>query len=275
MKESVQYFNRPDIYGLEFIEATFVTHRFARHVHDYYALGVIETGVQTFRARGSKHITPSGGIFLLNPGEPHDGEAAITSGFTYRTIYPTTGMLQQLAGEITGKPQNVPFFAPLIVHDPALTQVFLRLHSCLKSPGATLEGEEKLLETFALLMTRYADARVQAQPLGRERQAVRLIRDYLQNCYDQNPSLADLARLVSLSPYYLARVFQAEIGLPPHAYLESVRIRQAQRLLTQGSALAQVAQAVGFADQSHFHHRFKRLIGLTPRQYAQQRKILQ
>ena len=275
MKESVQYFNRPDIYGLEFIEATFVTHRFARHVHDYYALGVIETGVQTFHARGGRHITPRGGVFLLNPGEPHDGEAAITSGFTYRTFYPTIEMLQKLAGEITGRPQNVPFFAPLIVQDNALTQALLRLHSCLKSPGTTLEGEEQLLETFALLMTRYADTRVEARPLGRERQAVRLIRDYLQNCYDRNPSLADLARLVSFSPYYLAHVFQAEVGLPPHAYLESVRIRQAQRLLSQGQPLAQVAQAVGFADQSHFHHRFKRLIGLTPRQYAKQRKILQ
>lgn len=275
LKESVNYYNRPDIYGLEFIEATFVTHRFARHVHDYYALGVIETGVQTFRARGSKHITPTGGVFLLNPGEPHDGEAAITSGFTYRTLYPSTDLLQKLAGEITGKPQNVPFFAPLIVRDDTLTQALLRLHSCLKAPGSTLEGEVRLLETFALLMTRYADTRVQAQPLGQERQAVRLIRDYLQTYYDRNPSLAELARLVSFSPYYLARVFQAEVGLPPHAYLESVRIRNAQQLLTQGHSLAQVAQAVGFADQSHFHNRFKRLMGLTPRQYAQQRKIVQ
>jgi len=275
LKESVQYFKRPDIYGLEFIEATFVTHRFARHVHDYYALGVIETGVQTFYARGEQHITPSGGVFLLNPGEPHDGEAAITSGFTYRTFYPTTEMLQKLAEEITGKPQPLPFFSPLIVQDNALTQALLQLHACLKSPGSTLEGEEKLLEVFDLLLTRYADRRVQAQPRGQERQAVRLIRDYLQSCYDQNPSLAELARLVSFSPYYLARVFQAEVGLPPHAYLESVRVRQAQRLLSEGQAISQVAQAVGFADQSHFHHRFKRLIGLTPRQYAQQRKILQ
>lgn len=275
MEESVSYFNRPDIYGLEFIEATFVTHRFARHVHDYYALGVIEKGVQTFRARGGKHITPTGGVFLLNPGEPHDGESAITGGFTYRTLYPGTEMLQKLAAEITGKPQDLPFFAPLIVEDEALTRSLLQLHACLKSPVSTLEGETRLLETFALMLSRYADTRVQAQPLGRERQAVRLVRDYLQSAYDRNPSLAELARLVSFSPYYLARVFQAEVGLPPHAYLESVRIRQAQQLLVQGYALAEVAQRVGFADQSHFHNRFKRLIGLTPRQYAHQRKILQ
>lgn len=78
-----------------------------------------------------------------------------------------------------------------------------------------------------------------------------------------------------LAPYYIARVFRAEVGLPPHAYLESVRIRQAQRLVARGMPLAQVAGATGFADQSHFTHRFKRLIGVTPGQYARQRKIIQ
>ena len=274
-KEHSKYYSRADIGGLEFIEATFITHRFARHYHDYYAVGVIETGVQTFTARGGKQITPTGGVFLLNPGEPHDGEAATTAGFSYRTFYPSTELLQNIVGEVTGNSPTLPFFAPLIVTDPMVTKSLLRLHYTLTTSTSSLEAETRLLQTFALLITRYADQRFKSLRTGQENQAVRRVKEYLQAHYRDNPSLNDLARQVSLSPYYLARVFQSETGLPPHAYLESLRVRQAQNLLIKGQPPAQVAYQVGFADQSHFQNRFKRLMGVTPRQYAQQRKILQ
>ena len=79
---------------------------------------------------------------------------------------------------------------------------------------------------------------------------------------------ADLAERVGLSPYYLLRVFRAEVGIPPYVYLESVRIRQAQRLIQQGAPLAVVAAEVGFNSQSHLTSSFKRIIGATPGQYA-------
>jgi transcriptional regulator GlxA family with amidase domain len=57
--------------------------------------------------------------------------------------------------------------------------------------------------------------------------------------------------------------------VPPHTYLESVRIRHAQQLLVQGLALAEVAYATGFSSQSHFTDRFRRIIGVTPGAYRQ------
>lgn len=274
-KEESHYYARPDVYGLEFFHATFITHSFARHVHDYYALGVIETGLQTFWAQGATYNTPTGGIFLLNPGVPHTGQAATPAGFTYRTFYPSLDLLQTVASQMAGKPKPAPFFAPRMVVDDTMKRGLLDLHHTLATSPSPLEGETLLLKTFANLISRYADTRYPIQPPGQERAAVRRIRDYLEENYSQNPSLTELAELVAFSPYYLARVFQAEVGLPPHAYLESVRIRQAQKLLTLGYPLAYVSHEAGFADQSHFTNRFKRLIGITPRQYIQQRKIIQ
>jgi AraC-like DNA-binding protein len=86
----------------------------------------------------------------------------------------------------------------------------------------------------------------------------------------QGISLTQLADHVSLSPYYLLRVFRAEVGMPPYTYLESVRIRHAQRLIEAGIPLAEVAVEVGFSSQSHLTRRFKQIIGVTPGQYAQQ-----
>jgi transcriptional regulator GlxA family with amidase domain len=68
------------------------------------------------------------------------------------------------------------------------------------------------------------------------------------------------------------RVFQQATGMTPHTYVLDVRIKRARQLLHQGQAIAQVAQATGFVDQSHFHKQFKRILGVTPGQY---RKFLQ
>jgi transcriptional regulator GlxA family with amidase domain len=60
--------------------------------------------------------------------------------------------------------------------------------------------------------------------------------------------------------------------MPPYTYLESVRIRHAQHLIEAGRPLAEVAVETGFSSQSHLTHRFKQIMGVTPGQYAQQRR---
>jgi len=95
-------------------------------------------------------------------------------------------------------------------------------------------------------------------------------RRYVEERYADGLRLQQLAEHVSLSPYYFLRVFRAEVGMPPHAYLDSVRVRHAQRLIEAGEPLARVAADVGYSSQSHFTRSFKRIIGATPGQYARQ-----
>jgi AraC-like DNA-binding protein len=270
-----RFYTRPQVYDIQFIHAAFVTHAFPWHVHDYYAIGVIETGRQTFSCRGSKHRTPAGGIFVVHPDEPHTGEPAVDTGFMYRTFYPSVEMMTHAAAELTGRQQTMPFFPAPVTLDTALSRRLVALHRTLISPASTLEGETRLLETFADLIARHADMRGAPRRLGTEHTAIRRTRDYIDAHYDRDLSLTELARIVDLSPFYLARVFRAAVGMPPHAYLESVRIRAAQRLLTSGWPIADIAYATGFADQSHFTRRFRRCIGVTPGEYVRQRKIVQ
>jgi AraC-like DNA-binding protein len=278
MKEKANFYSRPDVYGLQFLHAQYVNHKFARHVHDYFVLGIIEGGLQTFSYRGVKHGTATSGIILLNPDEPHTGEAATPAGFTYKALYPSVDLMQSIAAEITPRRSPIPYFSAPVIYDRDLAQRFLHLHYALVNTNTTLEGEVNVLGVFATLIARYADTRVSAPSIGDERVAIRRVREYIEAHYDQNVSLAELAQLVSFSPFHLARVFKAQMGIPPHAYLESIRIRQAQRLLAFDQPLAEVAGATGFTDQSHFTNRFKRFMGVTPAQYAKQSnqsKILQ
>jgi AraC family transcriptional regulator len=88
--------------------------------------------------------------------------------------------------------------------------------------------------------------------------------------YMRELSLTDIAGAVHLSPFHLARLFKRSIGVSPHQYLIQLRVNSARWLLSAGSgerSLAEVASAVGFADQSHLTRHFKRMTGLTPGQF--------
>lgn len=79
--------------------------------------------------------------------------------------------------------------------------------------------------------------------------------------------LAELAGVAGMSRYQLIRHFRARFGMTPHAFQIDIRIQHARRLLRRGDAPADVAQQLGFADQSHFHRAFRQRVALTPRAY--------
>ena len=81
-------------------------------------------------------------------------------------------------------------------------------------------------------------------------------------------TVASLARAVSLSRSALAERFRAAMGDPPLAYLRTVRLQRAMRLLVEGDAtLERIAAAVGYGDAFGFAKAFKRAVGMTPGEF--------
>ena len=68
------------------LHARFVTHRYPCHSHDYFVIGLVKSGAQSYTYNGTRHITPAGNIFVVNAGEIHTGEAASENGYVYRTL---------------------------------------------------------------------------------------------------------------------------------------------------------------------------------------------
>ena len=267
ISEKAIFWHADDLKGLELLKASFVTHAFPRHIHEGYAVGTIERGVETFYYRGAMHVAPAGSVVIINPGEVHTGEAANEAGWTYRMFYPGLELLRRIMAELTGKQKQLPFFAAPVVRDDYLANRLRTLHHKLEGSISALERQSYFNATMADLIVRHADSRPTLPSVRMENQAIEQAKAYLEAHYADNISLDQLARLVNLSPYYLTRTFRELIGIPPHAYLTQFRITQAKSLLTAGYSIAQVAAETGFVDQSHFTRHFKRFIGVTPGQY--------
>jgi AraC-like DNA-binding protein len=182
-------------------------------------------------------------------------------------FYLDSALLQKAAAEISGKRRDIPFFSTPTIHDTELASLLRNLHVTLEAGGTALERESKFLWTFAQLAKRHADDSSVERGMGDERAVVRTVRQYLEDRYTENVSLDDLARVAGLSAYHLLRVFRSETGLPPHAFLEQVRVNRAREFLRAGSSIADATFNTGFSDQSHFSRHFKKMTGVTPGQY--------
>ncbi len=267
LKEKTRYWRVPDYGDLQLLHATFIEHVFARHFHEEYVVGVIERGTYRFYWRGEMRYIGEQQLVLINPYEIHSGKPVDESGWTYRTLYPSITLMRQIAYEMTGKDWEMPHFSQAVVTDPLLARQLSQLHRRLDASTSKLERDTLLRTTLGSLIARHATDKFPLQQLYAEKQAVRRVRDYLEAHCDQNPSLEDLANFVGFSPFYLARVFKQEMGCPPHAYLNAVRINRAKELL-RFQSISDVAYATGFTDQSHLTRWFKRIVGVTPGHYA-------
>lgn len=65
------------------------------------------------------------------------------------------------------------------------------------------------------------------------------------------------------------RAFTRSKGVTPYRYLETIRINEAKKLLSEGFPPVEVAIRTGFSDQSHFTNYFSQFIGLAPGIYRE------
>jgi hypothetical protein len=72
-QEHTHFWRDPALNNLELLRATYITHAFAPHTHEGYAIGVIENGAEQFKYRRTTHVAPRGSVVHINPGEMHTG----------------------------------------------------------------------------------------------------------------------------------------------------------------------------------------------------------
>ncbi len=267
------------IQGVELFEAKLAKHKFGRHFHDAYTIGLNESGLGQCWHSSDRHDHRPGMFTCINPGEVHTGEAASDQGWKFRNLYISQAVVRYYLSEL-GYPTNraLPCFPHIIVEDASSQRLFKRLFSTLEQSAnlptdlstSLLEQQSLLLDFFSRFFakhTRLSDRRDRKKV---ENRSIVKVRAYIETHCTDDFSIQDLASVVNLNPYYLIRCFRRQVGTSPHQYKLHWQLQRAkQAVLLEDIAIAQIAANCGFYDQSHLNRTFKRALGVSPGRYRE------
>ena len=94
------------------------------------------------------------------------------------------------------------------------------------------------------------------------------VKEMLREEFDSKMSLDDLAACAGVHPVYLSREFRRRLNCTIGEFVRNLRVEKACHLLTRSDkSISEIANSIGFYDQSHFTNTFKHLTGITPAEY--------
>jgi AraC family transcriptional regulator of arabinose operon len=96
---------------------------------------------------------------------------------------------------------------------------------------------------------------------------------YMQEHINENISLQDLSSHYNYSASRFSSLFKQKTGYAPIDYFIQMKMQKAsQQLDFSSSSVKDIALSMGFDDPYYFSKRFRKIIGLSPKQYRSQKK---
>jgi AraC-like DNA-binding protein len=224
-------------------------------VKENLTISRIEVGRAEFWTHGRLWKGERGSVVIQQPGNVHR-DARRDGSITYQ-------ILSFPAEAVDGAVRNVRL-PVCVAPDDARGAVFQRLHDAVAAGADRFALECAIAETMAALAE--IDDPERREPTRPVRRALAMIRERLADAV----TLDELAQYAGLDKFHLCRAFRAQVGMPPHAYLTRLRIMQAKELLAAGAKPKDIAPRVGLYDQSQLNRHFRRIVGMTPGQFARE-----
>ena len=266
MKKEIRKICYDDTLQVEACYFSGIAQPFPNHFHEYYVIGLMESGKRQLSCKNKSYTIESGTILLFNPEDNHACVQSDGGTLTYYGLHIPKERMLALTEEITGR-RELPYFSESVIADDEIRSYLRTLHELLQKDTSALGREEQLLFLLSALMQKYG------QPFADSaeecRQEIEQACAFMERHFQERLSLEEICCYTDLSKSTLLRAFTREKGITPYRYLENIRINQAKALLQKGVSPLDAAMQTGFSDQSHFTNYFSRFIGLTPAVYRE------
>ncbi|MET0773635.1 MAG: helix-turn-helix domain-containing protein [Candidatus Limnocylindrales bacterium] len=259
----------------------------ALHLHDFFEFAIVTQGTGTHHSGERRHPVRRGTAILIPPGALHGyelGEDLVVYNCFVR-------------------PEATEYDLPWIRRDAFLGRLFSGSDRMLiegnagrSEPVIVLLDEPDLvtcLGHFDAIRTRPAAERSEAYDLGHlllaldvlgrrvraERPDLRSIDpraptivitalELIESDLQRHWGLAELAAVVCVGQFHLARTFRRWVGQSTGAFANRRRAERAALLLTTtDDPVASIGAQVGWEDPAYFARRFRRATGVSPRVY--------
>jgi len=237
-----------------------------RLLHDFEFVWIIE-GNATASFDGQKVAAPAGTVLLGRPGmtDRYDWDPAkrtIQAFFHFSFDYSEPGWPPLKDWPLVRSLATEDLLRPLFRYVVGLAQNQTSARTPLLETAVTLMLQSFLANQSAIALEPHENLPPAVQ------KALAAIRVALAHDPPAAITLTALAHAAHVSPEYLCRLFRRHLNMGPLECAGLARLERAASLLVRSNlAINQIADAVGFVSPYHFSNKFRKVYGLSPRDY--------
>ena len=246
--------NKIDFYDKNSIEILVASgsHTFPLHSHSCFCFGIVEDGTVRFTVRGHSRELTAG---MADSIPPETGVKIETSS-SYRYI---TICIKGSQKERLNSFNYSDYFMTFPTSEP------VRRICSEYMADSSASADDTLISSITELMRPVISGT--SSPSEKRSSVVSDARRYIIEHAGSAFSLNELAAFVHVSKYYLVKLFKKEMGVTPHQYYVQAKIRIVKDSITEAENSSDLAQDLGFNDQSHMCNLFKKEMGISPVEY--------
>ena len=240
------------------------------HTHEFFEFVFIAKGVGTHKIDGTEYKVKRGSLLFINFDQTH--EFIMDEGSEYYNIlllpeYIGLGLRRETAAvydlfslvlELGDCRQCVLFSGTDTERVECLVKMLYDEYSFKPSDKEIMRDALHIIELLALKNLREGKNDLTSPKIAE-------VIEYLKTNYARNPSLTELSEKFYYNSSYFSRLFKKLTGTGYNAYLNSLKISEAVKLLNSTDMTVDaISQAVGYSDYKTFYTQFKKFTGTIP-----------
>lgn len=242
------------------------------HSHEYTEISIMLEGEANYTIEGKKHIIKANTIMIFNPGVVHWEMQPI--GTTSHEFHIGIRNFSLTGYAKDSMPNEHPILVPQANHHKMIEIAWNLVDEVSKESKEFRVMSKSLAMQLIVLIVRSLES---SQSLSmsdvtptvtRKQNLVTDALHYIEQHYDEELTIDQIAQELLISPAYLSRIFKEIQEMSIINYLIEVRMNHASTLLKESDlAVKEVAEIVGYQDPLYFSKQFKKHFGKTPSHY--------
>ena len=249
------------------------------HHHDFYEVNFLVSGDVTYVIESRVYHVKPGQILIINPRELHqvyiEPDAAPYERYM---LWIAPSLLQGLSSPQTDLcrcfDMSRPHYSNLLhLSADQRRMIPAMFEAMLESQGNSAYGadllQRNLLTEMMIHVNKLADLPSDNTADSKNNTMVARVIDYINQHYREPLSLDLLAERFFVSKYHLSHEFNRQMGTGIYQYIQKKRLLIARQLMLEGLKPTEVYAPCGLGDYAAFFRAFKKIYGMSPRDYVQ------
>lgn len=224
------------------------------HSHTNAHITLFLKGGTSEKRKNSNTAVGPGSLLFYHSNELHLNE---------NTLFPSKNINLEIEEHLLKELQITEAVIEKSVENAALSKFLI-----LKIFKEFQTGDSFSGDTINMLFTQLAQANIHADKYEKSPIWVKNLYELLNDCWNENPNLQDLAKILNLNPITISKHFPKYFGCTLGEYMRRIKINRSLLLMESSTVnLTEIGFQCGFADQSHFIRTFKNQTGFLPKQF--------